>query len=184
MGYSVGVFCGSSPDIAPHYLRLAAGVGTAIAERRWTLVSGGEHVSMMGAVAVAARAGGGRTVGVVSRNLLHKADRDADELVITESMSARKAELLARSDALLVLPGGVGTCDEFFEVWTARMVGLHAKPIVVLDVDGFYTGLLAWLGDAHDHGFVRSSSLAAVTSARTVAQALDACAGAPSSHAA
>lgn len=135
---SIGLFCGSSREIPGHYLELAAQVGAGIAERGWGLVSGGEHVSMMGAVAAAARAGGAHTLGVVPRRLLTKADFESDELVVTESMGERKALMLASAHALLVLPGGLGTCEELFEA--------------------------------------SRSSLAAVTRASNVAEALDACA--------
>jgi uncharacterized protein (TIGR00730 family) len=175
---SVCVFCSSSVRLPGHYLRLARQVGAGIADRGWNLVSGGEHVSMMGAVAAAARAGGAHTLGVVPRVLLPRADRDSDELVVTETMSERKAAMLGGAHALLTLPGGLGTCEELFEAWTARLLGVHTKPIVVLDVDGYFTGLLAWLERAHDSGFVSRSSLAAVVRASTVAEALDACAAA------
>jgi uncharacterized protein (TIGR00730 family) len=108
---SVGVFCSASRTIPGHYVELATQVGAGIAQRGWDLVSGGEHVSMMGAVAAAARAGGAHTLGVVTRSLLGKADLESDELVVTEFMSERKARMVASAHALLVLPGGIGTCE-------------------------------------------------------------------------
>ncbi len=175
---SVCVFCGSSREIPGRYLQLATEVGAGIAERGWDLVSGGEYVSMMGAVATAARAAGARTLGVVPRFLLLHADLESDELVVTESMSERKMRMVAHAHALLVLPGGIGTCEELFEVWTGRILGVHAKPIIMLDVDGHFSGLLAWLGGVSDRGFASRSSLAAVTLASNVTEALDACASA------
>lgn len=172
----VGVFCSSSRAIPGHYLELAAQVGAGIAERGWDLVSGGEHVSMMGAVAAAARAGGAHTLGVVSRSLLVKADLESDELVVTESMGERKARMVAHAHALLVLPGGIGTCEELFEAWTGRILGVHAKPIVLLDVNGYFSGLLSWLGGVGERGFASRSALDMVTRASSVAEALDACA--------
>lgn len=172
----VGVFCGSSQKIPGHYIELAAEVGAGIAERGWNLVSGGEHVSMMGAVAASARAGGAHTLGVVSRRLLAKADFESDELVVTESMSERKALMVASADVLLVLPGGIGTCEELFEAWTGRLLGAHAKPIVILDVNGHFSGLLSWLVAIGELGFASRSSLSAVTRVSNVAEALDACA--------
>ncbi len=174
--FSVGVFCSASREISSHYLELAAQVGAGIAERGWDLVSGGEHVSMMGAVATAARAGGAHTRGVVSRSLLSRADLESDELVVTESMGERKARMVEYAHALLVLPGGIGTCEELFEAWTGRILGTHAKPIILLDVYGHFSGLLSWLGGVARRGFANRSALAAVTLASNVAAALDACA--------
>lgn len=174
----VGIFCGSSQNIPGHYLELATQVGAGIAERGWNLVSGGEHVSMMGAVAAAARAGGAHTLGVVPRSLLAKADFESDELVVTESMGERKALMVASAHVLLALPGGIGTCEELFEAWTGRLLGAHAKPIVLLDVNGHFSGLLSWLAAVGERGFVSRSALDVVTLASNVADALDACADA------
>ena len=102
---------------------------------------------MMGAVAAAARAGGARTVGVIPRALIRRevADEGVDELLVTDTMRERKALMEAHADAFLTLPGGIGTCEEFFEVWTAGSLGIHDKPVVLLDPDGHYDGLLRWL---------------------------------------
>ena len=175
---SVGVFCSSSHEIPGHYLELAARVGAGIAARGWGLVSGGEHVSMMGAVAAAARAGGAHTLGVVPRSLLTRADWESDELVVTDSMAERKARMVACAHVLLVLPGGIGTCEELFEAWTGRILGAHTKPIVLLDVNAHFSGLLSWLRGVGERGFASRSSLAVVTRAGNVAEALDACASA------
>jgi uncharacterized protein (TIGR00730 family) len=174
----VGVFCSASREIPGHYVELAAQVGAGIAQRGWDLVSGGEHVSMMGAVAAAARAGGAHTLGVVTRRLLGKADLESDELVVTESIGERKARMVASAHVLLVLPGGIGTCEELFEAWTGRILGVHAKPIVILDVYGYFSGLLSWLGGVGERGFASRSALDVVIRVSNVAQALDACAGA------
>jgi uncharacterized protein (TIGR00730 family) len=107
------------------------------------------------------------------------ADFDADELLITETMRERKAEMDARADAFLALPGGLGTLEELLEVWTARVLGLHDKPVVVLDPDGLFAPLRAQLELLVDRGFVRAPAAAAVTWARDVAEALDACAHRP-----
>jgi uncharacterized protein (TIGR00730 family) len=176
MTFSVCVFCSASNSVAPRYLRLAQEVGSALAVRGWTLVSGGEHVSMMGAVAAAARAGGAQTVGIISDSLLHRADRDSDRLIVARGFAARKQQMTEEADALMALPGGLGTCEEIFTAWTERVVGIHAKPIVLLDPDDHFGGLLGWLADARTRGFVSERSLAAVRHERTVADALDACA--------
>ena len=173
---AIGVFCASSRTLDRRWLELARDIGAAIAARGHTLVSGGGCVGMMGTVAVGARSGGAHTLGVIPQSLvdLEVADRDADELVVTDGMAARKIVMLERADAFLVLPGGLGTLDELFEVWTTATLGLHAKPIVLLDVDGFYEGLIAWLVGVAAQGFVRPESLAMVQVVRTVDEALDA----------
>lgn len=176
---SVCVYCGSATDIPERYLRLAAEVGAGIAERGWQLVSGGGKVSMMGSVAGAARKSGGRTVGIIPRALVDRevADFDADELLITETMRERKALMDAHADAFLALPGGIGTCEELFEAWTSRALGLHAKPVVLLDPDGHYAGLLDWLAELRRRGFLSTAGLATLVVATDVETALQACAG-------
>jgi uncharacterized protein (TIGR00730 family) len=176
---AVAVYCASSDRIDPAYLRLAAEVGTELGRRGHVLVTGGGSVSMMGAVGRAARAAGAHTVGVIPRHLvlMEVADHDSDELVLVDTMRERKAEMDRRADAFLVLPGGIGTFEEFFEVWTAGTLGMHAKPVVVLDPDGFYAPLWAWLDDLAGRGFVRRSALESLVLAGSVGAALDAAAG-------
>src|SRR5437773_1116384 len=103
----------------------------------------------------------GHTLGVMPESMiaLEVADADADEFVVSDGMAARKTVMIERSDAFVVLPGGLGTLDELFEVWTTGMLGLHDKPVVLLDVDGFYTGLLDWIGTLALQGFVRTTAL-------------------------
>ncbi|MGH4014080.1 MAG: TIGR00730 family Rossman fold protein [Pseudonocardiaceae bacterium] len=176
---SVCVYCGSSTDIPQHYQRLAAEVGAGIAVRGWQLVSGGGTVSMMGSLASAARALGGRTVGVIPRSLVDRevADADADELLVTDTMRERKALMDAHADAFLALPGGIGTCEELFEAWTSRILGLHAKPVVLLDPDGHYAGLLDWLHGLCRRGFLSTAGLAGLVVTTDVETALQACHG-------
>jgi uncharacterized protein (TIGR00730 family) len=173
---AIAVYCASVTRIDPSYLALAAAVGTAVGERGHVLVTGGGSVAMMGAVGAAARAAGGHTVGVIPRHLvmMEVADHDSDELVLVDTMRERKAEMDRRADAFLVLPGGIGTLEEFFEVWTAAGLGMHAKPVVVLDPDGFYAPLWAWLDDLRERGFVRRTALDALILTRTVETALTA----------
>ena len=134
------------------------------------LVSGGGRVSMMGAVARAARGGGAHTIGVIPAHLvpLEVADTDADELVVVDTMRERKRIMDERADAFLALPGGIGTLEELFEVWTAGSLGMHAKPVVVLDPDGFYDPLWAYLDTLRDRGFVRAAALDALVRVTTV----------------
>ncbi|OLE21760.1 MAG: Rossman fold protein, TIGR00730 family [Catenulispora sp. 13_1_20CM_3_70_7] len=175
---AVCVFCSASDGIPGRYPELAARAGRMIAERGWTLVTGGESVSMMGAIARAARSAGGRTVGVVPEPLLGRADRAADELVVTGTVGERKAAMIDRSDAVLALPGGVGTCDEIFESWTSRMLGPHAKPLVLLDHDGHFRELVSWIDRMHRVGFISDSWHGALRVADELGAALDLCAGA------
>jgi uncharacterized protein (TIGR00730 family) len=171
---AICVYCSSSVTIEARFLELAAEVGTAVAARGYSLVSGGGRVSMMGAVARAARAGGARTLGVIPAHLVpyEVADTEADELVVVDTMRQRKAIMDDRSDAFLALPGGLGTLEELFEVWTSRSLGMHAKPVVVLDEGDFYQPLWAFLDDLLDRGFVRREGLAALHRVATVEDAM------------
>jgi uncharacterized protein (TIGR00730 family) len=173
---AICVYCSSSERIDERYLRLAADVGTELARRGHTLVSGGGTVSMMGAVARAARAGGARTVGVIPRALLplEVADHDADELVVTTDMRERKGEMERRADAFLALPGGLGTFEELFEIWVGLTLGLHGKPVVVLDPDGVLSHLRKQVDASVEAGFVRPEGRDVVDWATTVDEALDA----------
>ena len=139
------------------------------------LVSGGGRVGMMGAVAAAARAGGGYTLGVMPQSLVDReiADTASDELVVTDDMASRKNLMIEKADAFLTLPGGLGTLDELFEVWTTAMLDVHRKPVVLLDADGFYGGLIEWVRGLAP-SFVRSSALDLLVVADSVPAALDA----------
>jgi hypothetical protein len=173
---AIAVYCASSTRIDPAYVRLAADLGTELARRGHVLITGGGSVSMMGAVGRAARAAGGHTIGVIPRHLvlMEVADHESDELVLVDTMRERKAEMDRRADAFVTLPGGIGTFEEFFEVWTAGTLGMHAKPVVVLDPDGFYAPLWTWLDQLAERGFVRRSALETLLVARSVPEALDA----------
>ena len=172
---AICVFCSSSERIARSHVELAADVGTEIARRGHSLVSGGGRVSSMGAVARAARAGGAVTVGVIPEALvdLEVADHEADELVVTPDMRARKGEMDRRCDAFLCLPGGLGTLEELFEIWVSHTLGMHAKPIVVLDPDAVFAPLRAQVESLVSAGFVRAPAREAVHWAATAVEALD-----------
>ena len=172
---AVCVYCASSTRIDPSYVELAAEVGSALAARGHSLVSGGGALSMMGAVARAARAGGAHTTGVIPQALLdvEVGDRDADELLVVDDMRARKGLMDERSDAFLTLAGGIGTLEELFEVWVARSLGLHVKPVVVLDPDGLYAPLRHQLLVMAERGFVRGPAMSALQWAGSVVEAFD-----------
>ena len=171
------MYCASGPR-DPDLLDLAHRVGEAIAQRGWTLVSGGGNVSAMGAVAEGARSQGGRTVGVIPKALVHRelADVDADELIVTDTMRQRKQIMEDRSDAFLTLPGGIGTLEELFETWTAGYLGMHAKPVVLLDPAGHYDGLRTWLASLIDTGYVSQAALDRLVVVTDVESAIEVCA--------
>ena len=128
---------------------------------------------MMGEVARSARAGGAHTVGVMPTRLMPKevADDDADELVIVDTMRERKRVMESRADAFMALPGGIGTLEELMEMWTSRSLGMHAKPVAVLDCDGFYGPFFEWLRSLTERGFVRRSAFDVLIRARSVDEA-------------
>jgi uncharacterized protein (TIGR00730 family) len=172
---AICVFCASSERIDPRYVALAADVGAELARRGHTLVSGGGSLSCMGAVATAARAGGARTVGIIPEALLawEVADEQADELVVTADMRERKGEMDRRADGFLTLPGGLGTLEELLEIWVARILRLHDKPIVVLDPDGVFLPLRQQVERLVDMGFARPHVHAALAWASEVREAFD-----------
>ena len=172
---TICVYCASSERIDPRYIELATQVGTEIARRGYGLVSGGGSVSCMGAVARAVRAGGGHTTGVIPQALvdMEVADGDADELVVTRDLRERKGVMDSRSDGFLALPGGLGTLDEIFEIWVSRTLGMHDKPLVVLDPDGVFAMMRAQVDDLVLRGFARPAVRDAIQWATEVGQAFD-----------
>lgn len=154
---SVCVYCGSQAGGRPAYARAAAALGEAIARDGLTLVYGGGRVGLMGVVADAALAAGGRVVGVIPRLLVRKevAHAGLAELVVTGSMQERKAKMAGLSDAFVALPGGIGTLDELFEMWTWAQLGLHAKPCALINTEGYYDHLVGFLDRAVEEGFLR-----------------------------
>jgi uncharacterized protein (TIGR00730 family) len=172
---AIGVFCASSQRLDQRWLDLAHDLGVEIGRRGHDLVSGGGRVGMMGAVADGARAGGAHTYGVIPQSLvdLEVADTRADELVVTDGMASRKTMLIERADAFITLPGGLGTLDELFEVWTTATLDIHRKPILLLDADGFYTGLLDWLRGLAGQEFVRTAALSMLLVSRDIHESLD-----------
>ena len=174
--FSICVYCASSTK-DPVFVDLAAAVGTEIGRRGWQLVWGGGNVSMMGAVAHATRAAGGRTVGVIPKLLVARevADYEADELIVTDTMRQRKQVMEDRADAFLTLPGGIGTLEEVFEAWTGGYLGGHDKPVVLLDPFGFYRPLLDWIDSLREQGFVGQSAMDRLVITTDIDEALDEC---------
>ena len=152
---SICVFCGSRPGSRVAYGQAARDTGAMIARNGWRLVYGAGDVGIMGEVSAAALAQGAATLGVIPVHLLGKERRERDPvaLVITEDMHERKKVMFMNSDAAVVLPGGAGSMDEFFEVLTWAQIGLHAKPILLVDVQGYWQPLLALMDHVIAEGF-------------------------------
>lgn len=159
---SVCVFCGSRPGARPAYAQAARETGTMLATEGWRLVYGAGDVGLMGDTARAAMAAGGKTMGVIPTHLMphEKGKRDLTQLVITEDMHERKKVMFMNSDAIVVLPGGGGTLDEFFEVVTWAMIGLHRKPIFLLNTENYWDPLMALCRHVVAEDFASSSLLA------------------------
>lgn len=154
---AVCVFCGSMPGVRPEYVEAARTLGRALAARGIEIVYGGGHVGMMGALADAALAAGGRVVGVIPEHLMKPevAHQNLTELRVVDSMHTRKRQMADRVDAFIVLPGGYGTFEEMFEMVTWLQLGLHAKPVGVINVAGFFDRLLDFLRHASAEEFIR-----------------------------
>ena len=156
---SICVFCGARPGKNPAHTTAAVAMGQAIAQMGWRLVYGAGDVGLMGEVARAAQAAGAPTFGVIPTHLMgaEVGKRDLSTFVITEDMHERKKVMFMNSDAIVVLPGGAGSLDEFFEVLTWAQIGLHRKPIFLLNVEGYWNPLIALLDHIIAEGFADAS---------------------------
>lgn len=154
--FSICVYLGSRPGENPAFTQAAKDVGQWIGEHGGQLVYGGGRSGLMGTVAESTRKAGGRVVGVIPKALVDKelANQSCDELHIVNNMHERKAMMAERSDAFIALPGGIGTFEELFEIWTWRQLGYHDKPVGLLNVDGYYDGLLCFLGTSVSSGLM------------------------------
>jgi uncharacterized protein (TIGR00730 family) len=151
------VYCGSSTGRRPAYREAARGLATLCGQRGIRLVYGGGRIGLMGELADAALAAGAAVTGVIPRALAEQelAHEGVTELIVTESMHARKQIMAERSDAFVALPGGIGTLDELFEVWTWTQLGFQGKPCGLLNVEGYFDGLLRFLEHAVGEGFLQ-----------------------------
>ena len=154
--FSVCVYCGSRPGNDPVYAEAARATGQWIGEHGGQLVYGGGRNGLMGIVAEATQAAGGRVVGIIPKALVEKewAHKGCTELHIVNTMHERKHMMAERADVFLALPGGIGTFEEFFEVWTWRQLGYHDKPIGLLNTQGYYDGLLQFAQNSVQQGFL------------------------------
>jgi uncharacterized protein (TIGR00730 family) len=172
---TVTVFCGSRSGKNAQWVSFASACGRSLAAHGLALVYGGGCNGLMGAVARAAMESKGQATGVIPESLLaiEPAMQGLTELLVVDSMHTRKSIMAERADAFLVLPGGIGTYEEFFEMWTWNQIGLHDKPIVLLNAFDFYTPLLQFLRQSVDHGFLNPKHHDHLKVATTVDQAID-----------
>ncbi|MGA0571088.1 TIGR00730 family Rossman fold protein [Variovorax sp. VNK109] len=156
--FSVCVYCGSRPGEDASFVECARLVGNWIGSHGGQLVYGGGRNGLMGEVAQATRAAGGRVVGIIPKALVEKewANNDCDELHVVQTMHERKAMMGERSDAFVALPGGIGTFEELFEIWTWRQLGYHDKPIGILNHMGYYDGMVSFLQGTVQAGFMNA----------------------------
>ena len=172
---SVAVYCASRRGNDPRHLDTAAELGRALAHHGIELVYGGGHVGLMGVVADAALSAGGNVTGVITESLVYAEVGHAglSELITVATMHERKAIMNERADAFVMLPGGYGTLDEFFEAVTWSQLGIHDKPCAILDTTGFFAPLLAFLDNAVATDFIKESNRALITTYATVDALVD-----------
>jgi uncharacterized protein (TIGR00730 family) len=172
---AVCVFCGSNGGADPAYLAAAEAVGTGLAERGIRIIYGGGRVGLMGALADSARAAGGEVVGVMPQALIDReiGHTGIDDLRVVDTMHERKALMVELADAFVALPGGIGTLEELFEVYTWAQLGIHAKPLALLDVAGYYEPLAAFLDHAVAQRFLRADTRAMLAIADSIEGVLE-----------
>ena len=164
--FSICVYCGSRPGVEPAFAEAARQVGLWIAQNKGQLVYGGGHNGLMGTMADACLQAGGRVIGVIPKALVEKewAHTGCSELHVVENMHERKRLMAEHADAFLAMPGGIGTFEEFFEVWTWRQLGYHDKPVGLLNIKGYYDSLLAFLSTAVQQGFMNAGQMQLISS--------------------
>lgn len=174
--FSVCVYCGSRPGVQPEYSQAAEAVGKSLAQHGWRLVYGAGDVGLMGTVARAAQAAGGETFGVIPAHLVawEVGKTDLTQYVVTETMHERKKVMFMNADAIVVLPGGAGSLDELFEAITWRQLGLHEKPIFLLNTEGYWDPLMHLVSHVIDQGFADASLAGFVSVKATPAELSDA----------
>ncbi|MDE2455761.1 MAG: TIGR00730 family Rossman fold protein [Burkholderiales bacterium] len=172
---SVCVFCGSRHGIRVAYGEAARALGAAIGERGWRLVYGGGNVGLMGELADAALAAGARVTGVIPDSLVQRevSHKGLSELHVVSTMHQRKQMMAERADLFIALPGGIGTLEELYEVWTWRQLGYHARPLGLLNVEGYYDHLLAFMRHSVEEGFLAAAQNAVLRVSASPAGLLD-----------
>ncbi len=172
----VSVFCSSAPDIPTTSLDLAFNIGKAIGEQGWDLVWGGGRSSMMGQVAKGARSVGAKTIGVIPEPLINLEfeDKDATHMHVVKNMRDRKAKIEDLADAFIALPGGIGTLEEFFEIWVGSYLKFHQKPIAICDPSGVYDPLREALDHLAKHNFMKTGQAELVVWCKDIPSTLEA----------
>jgi uncharacterized protein (TIGR00730 family) len=175
MSLSLCVYCGSRLGDSPVFERAARTLGERLALRGGRLVYGGGRVGLMGTVADAMLRGGGDVVGVIPQALMQRevGHVGLTELHVVQTMHERKQLMAERADAFVALPGGIGTLEELYEVWSWQQLGYHDKPVALLNVDGYYDALLQFMHDGHRRGFVSDAQHAALIVEEDVERLLD-----------
>jgi uncharacterized protein (TIGR00730 family) len=172
---SVTVYCSSSSAVAPVYVNAAIELGRAIAANKWKLVYGGNSVGLMEKLADAARAGSGKVVGITPQLFIDKGvhDRLCDEFIVTDCMRTRKAQMEARGDAYIAMPGGLGTFEEIFEIIVGKQLKYHNKPIVLLNTNDYYKPMLDQIERGIEQNFIKSRAMELFYVAPNVAAAIE-----------
>jgi uncharacterized protein (TIGR00730 family) len=172
---AIAVFCGSGIGTRPEYAQSATRLGQLMAERNINLVYGGASIGLMGAVADAVMSGGSKVYGVIPAFLADKeiAHKGLTELFVVEDMHIRKFKMAEMADAFVALPGGFGTLEELFEVLTWSQLSLHTKPIAVLNLNGFYDGVLAQCKTMVEHGFLKQATFELIRVAQSPEELLE-----------
>jgi len=174
--FSICVYCGSRPGEQTSHTAAAQAVGAWIGQNRGQLVYGGGRTGLMGTVAEATRAAGGRVVGIIPKALVDRelANTLCDELHVVDTMHERKAMMGERADAFVALAGGIGTFEELFEIWTWRQLGYHDKPVGILNTAGYYDALIGFLGHSVREGFMSDWQMGLIRSGNEPAALLEA----------
>lgn len=176
-GLHITIYCASSSKLRPSYVEAASELGRLIAQRGHTLINGAGTMGLMGASTDACIAAGGKTIGIIPQFMVDEGweHRGMDQLIVTQDMHERKARLTEMADAIVVLPGGLGTLDELFDAVTLKQLGVFLKPIIILNTDGFYDHLLEHIQYAMDEQMLRIEHADAWCVARTPEEALNLC---------
>lgn len=171
---SVCVYCGASGRVAQPFKDAAQTLGTALGHNGIRLVYGGGHVGLMGIVADSCLAAGGEVIGIIPAHIQEKEPRHTEltQLLVVDSMHTRKRMMVDRADGFIIMPGGVGTLDEAFEIMTWKQLGLHTKPIVFLNTEGFFNPMIAMLDHTVAEGFMKSWRKSLASMAKTVDEAI------------
>lgn len=153
--YTVGVFASSSPSLAPKYYEICCKLGESLASSGYALIYGGGNNGLMGHLAMGFKKKGGFLIGVIPKSLKEAGYcyQNADQIIVTGDLSQRKLIMNAQADAFLCLPGGIGTLDEMFSVLAEKQLGFHQKPVILIDIDNFFSPLLSYLSDLKRKGF-------------------------------